>query len=312
MFRLVSTALVALLCCLTLTACGGTEVVSPYDPPPRPPKKVDPPDDDDPPPEANVYETVYSEAGTTSNLSGVGLGIPTSGQEANQIPLLTVSGSVRHDVGPLSLDDGQYAFTGTMYYVDPDDPDQGVYFSDGSGGVYFLSAFDGATFDYVLRYTGEYKIGAETYSSEGVAGIVTALSDVPTHGTATYEGVAFGGGATVSGGSFDLLSGEAAASVNFTAGTLSLAADGFADTGAPVDAVQVSGGTIDGASFSGGTVLLLSDGASADDILGANVQSQFGGSFYGYDDTKNIPDELGGMLLKAGDDGYVALYFAAD
>ena len=258
------------------------------------------------------YETIYSEAAATSNLRGVGFGIPQTGQEANEIPLLTVSGSVQHDVGRLSLDDGQYAFTGTMYYVDPGDPDQGVYFSDGNGGVYFLSAFDGATFDYVLRYNCEYRIGAATYSSEGVAGIVTANADVPSAGAAVYSGVAFGSGATVSGGSFELLSGDAAATVDFDGGTLSLLADGFADIGAPVDEVRVTGAVIDGASFGGGAVSLLNDGASAEAILGTNVQSQFGGSFYGYDGTLDIPDELGGILLKAGDDGYVALYFAAD
>ena len=296
MSRFASTAIFAIGGSLGLAGCGGGATTP----------------DDPPPPPANDYKTIYSEAAATSNLRGVGFGIPQTGQEANEIPLLVVSGSVRHDVGPLSLDDGQYAFTGTMYDVDPDDPDQGVYFSDGNGGVFFLSAFDGATFDYVLRYYGEYQIGAETYSSEGVAGIVTADADVPSSGTADYSGVAFGSGATVSGGSFELLSGDAAATVNFLDGTLSLIADGFSDVGAPVDEVQVTGALIGGASFGGGTILLLNDGSSADDILGGNVQSQFGGSFYGYDDTLDIPDELGGMLLKAGDDGYIALYFAAD
>ena len=301
MSRFASTSFFATVCCVWLAGCGGGGA-SPEDPPPPPP----------PPPLANDYETIYSEAATSSNLHGVGFGIPQSGQEANAIPLLEVSGSVRHDVGPLSLDDGQYAFTGTMYHVDPDDPDQGVYFGDGNGGIYFLAAFDGATFEYVLRYTGEYRIGAETYSSEGVAGIVTTDSDVPSSGVANYSGIAFGSGATVSGGGFELLSGDAAAAVNFLDGTLSLTADGFSDIGAPVDEVQVAGALMDGASFSGGTISLMNNGSSADGILGAHTQSQFGGSFYGFDDTLEIPDELGGILLKAGDDGYVALYFAAD
>ncbi len=295
MSRLASTSFFALGCSLGLAGCGGG--ASPDDPPPPP---------------ANEYETIHSEAATSSALRGVGLGIPQTGQEANEIPLLAVAGSVRHDVGPLSLDDGQYAFTGTMYYVDPDDPEQGVYFSDGNGGVFLLSTFDGASFDYVLRYNGEYRIGAVKHSAEGVIGIVTADADVPSGGTATYSGVAFGSGATVSGGSFELLSGSAAATADFGAGTLSLLADGFADIGAPVDEVRVTGAVIDGASFGGGTVSLLSDGASAEGILGPDVQSQFGGSFYGYDDVQDIPDEIGGLLLKAGDDGYVALSFAAD
>lgn len=298
MSRFASTAIFAIGFCLLLAGCGGGAV--PDEPPP--PLK----------PSVNAYETIYSEAPATSSLRGVGFGIPQTGQEANTIPLLEVAGSVRHDVGPLSLDDGQYDFTGTMRYVDPDDPEQGVYFSDGKGGVFFLSEFNGATFDYVMRYAGEYRIGSVTYSSEGVAGIVTAVSDMPAGGEASYSGVAFGSGATVSGGSFELLSGNAAATVNFLDGTVSLTADGFSDIGAPVDAVQVAGALIDGASFSGGTITLLSDGSSAEGILGDNIQSQFGGSFYGYDNVSSIPDELGGMLLKAGDDGYVALYFAAD
>lgn len=296
MSRFASTAFFAVVCTLWLSGCGGGGE----------------PDLPPPPPPASEYETIYSAAAVTSDLSGVGFGIPQTGQEANTIPLLAVSGSVRHDVGPLSLDDGQYAFTGTMRYIDPDDPDQGVYFSDGNGGFYFLSAFDGGTFDYVLRYDGQYKIGAETYSSEGVAGIVTAESDVPSTGTADYTGVAFGSGATVSGGSFELLSGNAAVTVDFLGGTVSLTADGFSDIGAPVDELLVTGAVIDGVSFGGGTISLLNDGSSAEAILGANVQSQFGGSFFGYDDTLDIPDELGGIALKAGDDGYVALYFAAD
>ena len=77
-------------------------------------------------------------------------------------------------------------------------------------------------------------------------------------------------------------------------------------------ACLAAGAVIDGASFGGGTISLMNGDASADGILGPNVQSQFGGSFYGYDDALQIPDELGGMLLKAGDDGFVALYFAAD
>ncbi len=294
MSRCASTAFFATCCCLGLAGCGGGATL------------------EEPPPPANDYETIYSEAAATSNLRGIGLGIPQTGQEANTIPLLVVSGSVRHDVGPLSLDDGLYAFTGTMHYVDPDDPDQGVYFSDGNGGVIFLSEFDGGTFEYVLRYNGEYRIGPDTYSSEGVYGIVTAADDVPSSGIANYSGVAFGSGATVSGGSFELLSGTATATVNFLDKTLSLIADGFSDVGAPVDEVRVAGAVIDGASFGGGTISLMNGDASADGILGPNVQSQFGGSFYGYDDALQIPDELGGMLLKAGDDGFVALYFAAD
>lgn len=298
MSRFASTSFFVLGCALGLAGCGGG--ATPDDPPPPPP------------PPAGEYETIYSEAATSSSLGGVGLGIPRTGQEANEIPLLTVGGSVRHDVGPLSLDDSQYAFTGTMYYVDPDDPEQGVYFSDGNGGVFLLSTFDGATFDYVLRYNGEYRIGSATHSAEGVIGIVTADGDMPSGGTATYAGVAVGSGATVSGGSFELLSGNAAALVDFDGGTLSLLADGFADIGAPVDEVRVTGAIIDGAIFGGGAASLWNDGASAEGILGANVQSQFGGGFYGYDDALDVPDEVGGLLLKAGDDGYVALYFAAD
>ena len=75
--------------------------------------------------------------------------------------------------------------------------------------------------------------------------------------------------------------------------------------------MQVEGALIDGASF-GGTISLMNDGSSADGVLGANIQSQFGGSFYGYEDTVEVPDELGGIVLKAGDAGYVALDFAAD
>lgn len=296
MSRFASTAFFALGCCLGLAGCGGGGTTP----------------DDPPPVLANDYETIYSEAATTSNLAGAGFGIPQTGQEANAISLLTVSGSVQHDAGPLSLDDGQYAFTGTMNYIDPDNPDQGVYFSDGNSGVFFLSAFDGATFDYVMRYSGEYQFGGTTHSAEGVIGIVTADGDMPTGGSANYTGVAFGSGATVSGGSFELLSGDASASVDFSAGMLSLIADGFSDIGAPVDEVQVTGATIDGASFGGGTVFLLNEGSSADGILGANIQSQVGGGFFGYDDAQGIPDELGGLLLKAGDDGYVVLYFAAD
>ncbi len=291
-----STSFFTLGCSLGLAACGGGAAAP----------------DDPPPPPANVYETIYSEAAATSILRGVGLGIPQTGQEANEIPLLTVTGSIRHDVGPLSLDDSKYAFTGTMHDVDPGDPGQGVYFSDGSGGVFILSTLDGASFDYVLRYNGEYRLGAVTHSAEGVIGIVMADADVPSGGAANYAGVAFGAGATVAGGSFELLSGNATAAVDFDAGTVSLLADGFADIGAPVDEVRVDGAVIDGASFGSGTISLLNDGVSAEAMLGPNIQSQFGGSFYGYDDVLDIPDELGGLLLKAGDDGYLALYFAAD
>ena len=296
MSRCASTAFFTTRCCLGLAGCGGGATLE--DPPPPPP--------------ANDYETIYSAAAATSNMRGIGLGILQTGQEANTIPLLVVSGSVRHDVGPLSLDDGQYAFAGTMHYVDLDDPDQRVRLSDGKGGVFFLSEFEGGTFKYVLRYNGEYRIGQDTYSSLGFSGIVTAADDVPSSGISDYSGVAFGSGATVACGSFELLSGTATATVNFLEKTLSLIAGGFSDVGAPVDDVRVAGALIDGASFGGGAISLMNGDASADGILRLNIQSQFGGSFYGYDDALQIPDELGGMLLKAGDDGFVAVYIAAD
>jgi hypothetical protein len=163
-----------------------------------------------------------------------------------------------------------------------------------------------------MRYTGEYGMGGETYSAEGITGIVTGDGFVPTTGDAQYAGVAFGSGATTAGGAFDLLSGSSVASVDFEAGSVSLTASGFTDSGQPVDEVQVVGALLNGAAFSGGTITVMNDGVSAEAMLGANVVGQLSGNLYGWDDANDIPDELGGVLLKAGDDGYVALFFAAD
>jgi hypothetical protein len=284
-----------------LVACGGGGVS---------PEPVQPPDPPDPPIDP-TYETIFSTANETSVLTAAGFVLPSGGTDAVNIAVPRISGSVKHDAGPLVLDDGVYVFNGAYVLNDPNDPNGGGTFEDSNGANFSLSEFQGGGYDYVLRFLGTYNVAGTDYASAGVGGIATETEFVPTDGVASYSGDAIGSGAD-SSGTFELTDGDMAVTINFGTGNVTLVADGFTDTGAPVDSITVLGATMDGNVFSGGGINLRLNGAFANGILGPNSVTKVEGGVYGWDPVNDIPDEVGGVVLRAGDDGYVNIYFAAD
>jgi hypothetical protein len=286
-----------ILAFFALASCGGGGAVD---------GTVAPVDPFDP-----TYHTIQSTVSETSALTAAGFVLPAAGIDAVDILVPEVNGSVEHDNGSLLLNDGVYAFVGSYVLNDPLDPTGGGYFVDTNGAGFALFEFDGGGFDYVLRYLGNYQSAGIDYVAAGVGGIATEAEYIPSSSTATYNGIALGAGAS-SSGAFELADGTVQAQVNFGTGRVDLTANGFTASGSPVDEIRVTNATISGNVFSGGDIDLYLGAASANSILGSNETGTLRGGFYGWDATANVPDEVGGVLLQAGEDGYVNLYFAAD
>ena len=264
-----------------------------------------PPTDDDtaPPPtdgtETPSYETLDSDAATTSTLGGVALRLNES---TGVLDLQTVSGTTTHDTGATTVTDGTYTLT------DPDGLDENGVLTDGEVELETVAAVL-ETYEYVTVYNLDYTSGGTPYSSTGVGGVITSASDVPTTGSATYTGAA--GASVVTPGQNLVLGGTSRVSADFAAGEVDVTLDYSNNLAAPIDMIEVTDMAISGNGFSGGTVA-VTNGGTAVTFTGANTETAAQGAFFGFDAAISAPDEVGGIVYQRGDTGAVLGNFVAD
>ena len=274
-----------------LSACGGAS------------------EDDDVINTAPVYETLSSNAVSTSAL--VGSAIRSNGS-TGALEITTVSGSLTHNTGATTVTDGTYSLTDS-------DGITGGELTDGSSTLTTNGSqgFTG-TYDFVRVYDQTYSSGGITYNSNGVHGVGTTVSDMPTSGSASYAGEA-SGLVIVGSQGFDLNSGTSTVDVDFGSETVNVTLTGFTAidqvTGlaatAPIDTITATDMTIAGNSFDGGTITSSSGGATTP-VTGANTTTLGQGHFFGYEGANRRPDEVGGNLLIQGNGGIIAGTFVAD
>ncbi len=266
------------------------------------------------------YETITSTAATTSTLGGtaVQFGVANGGAgPITGLDMTTLTGSVRHNTGEISI------FDGTYLLVDPNGFDISGVATDGvEAGIRLDAAGTGLftrTYDYVIPFEYAYSAGAGVVVPVGTAGIVTRGADMPVSGTAQYTGEAYAqvisaGGAT----DFALSRGISIVDVNFRAGSVDVTMGFFGSVNAygsasvaPIDALSGQNMTIVGASFVGGTWVTLKNGAMVN-YTGSGTTTAAGGDFYGYDASISAPDEVGGVIMMDGASGKIFGIFIAD
>lgn len=261
------------------------------------------------PVQSTSYETFNSTADATSNLAGVALQLR---ENPDRVQLRDVTGSKTHNTGETTIDDGTYNL------VDPDGLAANGLLTDGVSALIITPAQGFSTnYGYVRAYTQTYVSSGTAYSVEGVVGIVTLASDMPSSGSANWTGEAEGNFKTAAD-TVDLDNGSASVTANFGTGRMSVRMEGFdpvsRDTGRSTsvgfDAVEINGMRISGNRFSGGTMTTL-DGTSSVSVVGTRAQQDTGGRFYGLD-SASTPDEVGGIGYLRGADGSVSVIFLAD
>lgn len=250
--------------------------------------------------ETPSYETLDSDAATTSTLGGVAWRLNES---TGVLDLQTVSGTTTHDTGATTVTDGTYTLT------DPDGLDENGVLTDGEVELETVAAVL-ETYEYVTVYALEYTSGGTPYSSTGVGGVITSASDVPTTGSATYTGAA-GASVVTPGQNLVLEDGTSRVSADFAAGEVDVTLDYSNNLAAPIDMIEVTDMAISGNGFSGGTVA-VTNGGTAVTFTGANTETAAQGAFFGFDAAISAPDEVGGIVYQRGDTGAVLGNFVAD
>ena len=229
---------------------------------------------------APSYEALSSTASSTSTLAGSAI---RSNGTTGTLDVTTASGTLMHDTGATTVSDGTYIL------ADADGISGGVLTDGSSTLISNGSQGFNVTYEYVQAYNQTYTSGGVTYDSNGVYGIVTTASDVPSSGTATYTGEARGVVVTGAQG-FDLNNGTSIVNANFGAGTVDVTMNGFSATSqaigaaatAPIDTISATGMTISGNGFSGGTMTTANGGAVIS-VTGPNTSVAGQGHFFGYD-----------------------------
>lgn len=259
---------------------------------------------------APSYETLLnSTAARTSTFGGIAL---RSNNTSSVLDIVTTTGATTHNTGNTTISDGTYSLT------DADGFDGGNSLTDGISTITKdLSSLSG-TYEYVTIYGQAYTFDNDAYDSVGIGGIITSASDVPTSGSASYTGDAYGLVVTATQG-FDLKNGTSTVLADFSAGTVDATMTGFTATNqatgnaasAPIDTISATGMTIAGNGFFGGTVT-ASNGAAVVNVSGINSTANAQGAFFGYDAAASAPDEVGGLILLQGDAGIVTGGFIAD
>ena len=260
------------------------------------------------------YQTMTSVAAVTSTVGGssaVRSDGPIGGWFGSMTSVST-SGSVVHDTGRIELDDGTYLF------VDVNGPDALGNVSDGVAGATGTLGLGLPAYTYVTEYHLTYNANGTWHEVNGVAGIVTSASDMPSGGTATYSGDAYAFSidttTTATTNNFGLQNGVSTVAVDFGAGTATVNLDTFTKitgTGAQTfDQIQGSGIVISGAHFTGGTWVTMLGGVPVD-VVGANVSTTSNGTFFGYDANVSAPAEVGGVVSSVGSTGFVLGVYAA-
>ncbi len=260
------------------------------------------------------YETNTSTAAVISNTAGSTFIVPISGSAPSGPPTLAGSvGTVNHQTGRITLDDGTYLF------IDPDGPTLTGAVADGAGATGSTLPVTGAgaaTYDYVNSYELGYVVGGQQYYALGYAGIVTGGADMPDGGSATYTGAGTAIFQTVNLSGINsstetfMDGGDSTVTVDFAAGSATVnmsdftnMADGLGNpylVGAnPIDQIQGTGLVVSGAQLSGGAWVTIKNGSPVS-LLGASAVATSEGTFFGYDPSISAPDEIAGLMLITG------------
>lgn len=267
---------------------------------------------------AERYETTSSTAASTSTLGGSVVKISfASAVSGADWSVSAVSGSITHDTGRIELNDG------TFLFVDADGADAFDEYDNGSGATGNIPATFTGTYQYVMPYTLSYAVSTTTYVTSGIAGMVTATTDMPSGGSASYAGEAnvIVRPLTAAGANFGFTGGTSTVAVDFAAGTANVTLASFANitdaagavtpTAAPFDTVQGNGLVISGAQFTGGNWVTVKGGVVVN-ITGANATAISSGTFFGYDPSISAPDEVGGVFVIEGGSAVVTGSYIAD
>ena len=138
-------------------------------------------------------------------------------------------------------------------------------------------------------------------------GVETKTADLPTTGSATYAGdaeayVVFNKDPANYHSSE---SGKSKVAVDFGEGIVNATLNGFTVSGVnPANhnyEIELTDMKIQGNGFGGGEFVITDNGSDLD--LGQNPKGESWGHFYGYDNDKNIPDEVGGIFAVSGANG---------
>lgn len=261
-----------------------------------------------------TYETLNSTAARTSEYGSVGARVDTS--DPSNIVVVEGNGTITHNTGAVSLDDGLYVF------ADPDGQDTSGTYSDGAGGTLAEnSSLSISGYEYLQLVEQGYTTGGKTYAVNGVAGILTNTADILATGSATYKGDAAGTFVTATDNLL-LTSGNSTVSTDFAANSVDVTMTGFTVTdqntlaagSAPFDTINVTGMSLSGNRFIGGAVTTELGGSNVaiSGVTGAGTSSASAGAFFGYDDVNAVPDEVGGTVVSAGSGGVLISGFVAD
>lgn len=261
-----------------------------------------------------VYHPIGS-AGTGTN-SFTGKGIKNTHPSPNQVSIVSGSGSQNRTTRSITVQTDGHSMT------DPDGADSQDQATNSAGDLvtFRMDEFSG-NYDYVMPAIFEPSSNLNV-EYHGFLGVTTAVSDIPTSGTASYTGEALLNIDDTSGNlgrDYYLENGTAQLDVDFSGnGSADLTMSGFTATSgfnnvvtAPFDTYKVTGMGISGSEFSGGTTQLLANGTVVTPI--GNISSQGAeGVFYAYDNNLSAPDEAAGVVVLIGADAQVFGGFMVD
>jgi hypothetical protein len=248
-------------------------------------------------------------ATTTRTLGGVALKLQTV---PTRVTLTTSSGTLDHASGATTLNDGTYTL------IDPNGYTANGLLTDGVSTLFSTPAqgFTG-NYDYARAYSQTYIISDQPYVATGIYGVVTSEPDMPSTGSAVFNGKAQG---SYSKGTsnFDLKNGTSKITADFASGNIDVSVDSYTITNRETgvssnigfNSVQISGMRVFGNTFSGGAITTLNNGTLVE-IVSENTQQTAIGRFFGLN-TAGIPDEVGGIGYLQGSDGTLTTIFLAD
>ena len=267
----------------TLTACGGSGTT---------------------PPVANTYQTLNSTAAATSTLTGTA----AKGNDGSATIVVSgVSGSLVHNTGALTVNDGTYSMT------DTNGVDASGVATDGSSVLTASSSTQGfsGSYQYVVPYEQTYQSGGDNYVVPGFYGVGTNNADMAAAtGSATYNGEARGVVGTASSSNV-LTGGTSVVTVNFGTNKVDATMSGFATSTAPIDTITVTGMDLTNNRFSGGAFKTTKNGAVVV-VTGTNTATTTNGNFFGIGSAGPLPDEAAGISVSQGDAGLVIGAFIVD
>lgn len=265
---------------LALSACGGTTI-------------------------EEMYPEFLEGANTTSEMGGSALRVNL---DTEAVETVRLTGSINHNSGALTVSDDQYSL------VDPDGFDTDLIATDKDAALGLLVHADALNdYEYASVFEEIYTVDGVDYYLIGVGGIVTQEADMPTSGVAFYTGDA-GGLGVDSLGTFELANGAADLTAYFGgAGQVDLVISGlmgYDSSTNPWNAggIEITGMTIDGNTFTGGVANEQFEQIN----VGSDVDVFVDGTFFGFDDGIDAPDEVGGIILLTSTDAEIYLDFLAE